>query len=79
MSKVSPVSYPRVFSPSARKNGSTNSVHEQLEFAKLKYESVMRIYNSTPPHRISAKLQDDVWSWGLFSQTVLPMLTFIDE
>lgn len=74
-----PVSSPYMFSHSPRKNGSTNSVHEQLEYAKLKYESVLRIYNSTPQHRISAKLQDDVWSWGLFSQTVLPMLTFIDE
>ena len=74
-----PVSSPRVFSLSPRKNGSTNSVHEQLEFAKLKYESVLQTYNSTPPHKISAKLRDDVWSWGLFSSTVLPMLTFIDE
>ena len=79
MSSVSPVSSPRVFSPSARNNRSTNSVHEQLEFAKLKYESVLRIYNSTPQHKISAKLQEDVWAWGTFSQQVLPMLTFIDE
>ena len=79
MSCVSPVSSSRVFSPSARKNGSTNSVHEQLEFAKLKYESVLRTYYSTPPHKITTKLQEDVWAWRTFSQQVLPMLTFIDD
>ena len=56
-----------------------NNIQEQLDFAVGKYDEVLRKFMNTPCCNITQKLQEDVWAWGLFSETVLPMLKFIDE
>jgi hypothetical protein len=56
-----------------------NNIQEQLDFSQVKYDKIVDKYMNTPCCRITEKKQDDVWAWGLFSEVVLPMLTFIDE
>jgi hypothetical protein len=67
-------------SPRKRSGGvKYNNIQEQLEFATVKYNEVLDKYMSTPCNKITKKQSDDVWAWGIFSETVLPMLKFIDE
>ncbi len=56
-----------------------HTVQEQLDFASVKYDEVLSKYMNTPCCNITPKMEEDVWAWGIFSETVLPMLTFIDE
>lgn len=67
-------------SPSkTRKSTNYNNIQEQCDFAVMKYGEVLNKYMNTPCCNITSKMEEDVWAWGLFSETVLPMLTFIDE
>lgn len=56
-----------------------NSVREQLAFAQQKYQEVLSEHINTPQHLHSKKQDEDVWAWGIFSETVLPMLLFVDD
>jgi len=62
-----------------KKDVKFTNIQEQLDFSQAKYGKVVDKYMNTPCSCITKKMQDDVWSWGLFSEVVLPMLTFIDE
>jgi len=64
---------------SLRKKVKYNNIQEQSDFATAKYNEVLTKYLNTPCCNITSKMQDDVWAWGVFSETVLPMLAFIDE
>lgn len=60
------------------KQGNT-SIREQLLFAQQKYQEVLSEHLNSPKHLHSSKSDEDVWAWGLFSETVLPMLLFVDD
>lgn len=84
---------PRTSRPSPPRNGmhgmqgmqgkqakpGNSSIHEQLMFAQRKYQEVLAQQNNTPKHLHSKKSEEDVWAWGMFSETVLPMLLFVDD
>lgn len=62
-----------------KKDVKFTNIQEQLVFSQVKYGEIVDKYMNTPCCCITKKMQDDVWSWGLFSEVVLPMLTIIDE
>jgi hypothetical protein len=85
-SASTPANSPRkVRSPRSPKSHKKNvsvrysNIQEQLDFAVIKYDEVVMKYMNTPCNRITSKMQEDVWAWGIFSETVLPMLKFVDE
>jgi 3-phenylpropionate/cinnamic acid dioxygenase small subunit len=56
------------------------SIAEQIEIANEKYNNAVSRYNWNALNRTTTpKMAEDVWAWELFSQTVLPGLTFLDE
>lgn len=83
--RTTPRNSPRSPAQSPRRQNSPrspvkyNNVQEQLDFANVKYQEVLRKYMSTPCSSITSKQEEDVWAWGIFSEVVLPMLTIIDD
>lgn len=57
------------------KPGYLSSVHQQRKYAESKLHKVQHKLACTPTN----KLEEDEWAWRIFSQTVLPMLSFLDE
>lgn len=70
---------PRTSRKSAKKVVKYSNIQEQANFASKKYGEVLHQLMNTPFCNITPKLQEDVWAWGIFTDTVLPMLKFIDE
>lgn len=57
--------------------GYLGTVRGQIEYANYRLMNVKKAMQ-----RASVKtdaMQDDEWAWEIFSQVVLPMLTFVDE
>ena len=55
------------------------NVRNQLAYAQQRYKEVLHNVALTPSHKITPKIEEDVWAWGIFSETVLPMLSFLDD
>lgn len=70
---------PKCTSWSPKKVVKYNSIQEQCDFAALKYDKVLNNFMTTPCCNITSKMEEDIWAWGIFTETILPMLKFIDE
>ena len=55
------------------------NIKNHLVYAEQKYKEVLHKVAIIPAHNITPKMEDDVWAWEIFSQTVLPMLSFLDD
>lgn len=53
------------------------SIRSQLVYAEDKYQRLLN--EASKKKRLSKKEKDDIWAWKMFSETVLPMLLFIDD
>lgn len=58
--------------------GGYSNVQEQKEYAEKRLKDLQRKIEKMPQKKVSPKLADDVWAWGMFCQT-LDVLKFIDE
>lgn len=58
--------------------GGYSSVQEQKDYAESRLKNLQRKIEKMPQKKVSPKLADDVWAWGMFCQT-LDVLKFIDE
>ena len=58
--------------------GGYSSVQEQKKYAESRLKDLQRRVEKMPKKKVSPKLADDVWAWGMFCQT-LSVLEFIDE
>jgi hypothetical protein len=61
------------------KNDRLASIQSQLVYAQKKYQEVLLKVSTVPTEMLTAKDEEEVWAWGMFSETVLPMLLFIDD
>jgi hypothetical protein len=61
------------------KPGHLSSITQQRRFAESKFISVQRQLANTPASKKREMLEDDMWAWGIFANTVLPMLSFLDD
>ena len=61
------------------KPGYLSSVYEQRKYAENKLQQMQQKLACTPLYKRTDMLEEEVWAWGIFSQTVLPMLSFLDE
>jgi hypothetical protein len=59
--------------------GHLSSVLEQQKYAERQLHKAQKQLASTPACRKTEKLKEEVWAWEIFSQTVLPMLSFLDD
>lgn len=76
------IEFSHSFSPKTIKRvrpGHLSSVSQQLKYAESKMQQVQQQYALTPIKRRTEKLEEEVWAWTIFSQTVLPMLSFLDD
>lgn len=60
------------------RGGGYSSVQEQKKHAETRLKNLQRKIEKMPQKKVSPKLADDVWAWGMFCQT-LDVLKFIDE
>ena len=58
--------------------GGFANVRDQRLFAEQKHRELQDKVACMPQHRVTKKLAEDVWAWGMFSKT-LTMLEFIDD
>lgn len=61
------------------KPGHLSSIAQQRRFAESKFLNVQRQLANAPTSKFRKRLEDDVWAWGIFASTVLPMLSFLDD
>ena len=65
--------------------GYLSSVAQQQKYAEKKLQQVerelqvVRMQSDTFNKAKKEQLEEDVWAWSIFSQTILPMLSFLDE
>lgn len=71
----SSVSSPKI--KTVRGNDRLGSIRSQLVYAEEKYQSLLE--DASNKKHLSRKEKDDIWAWKMFSETVLPMLLFIDD
>jgi hypothetical protein len=79
---LSDIKFSHSFSPKCVKKvkpGHLSSVVQQQKYAERQLCKAQMKLATAPPSKRKEQLEDDVWAWGIFSQTVLPMLSFLDE
>lgn len=59
--------------------GHLSSVSQQLKYAQRRLFQVQQQLAKAPLGERIDKLEEEVWAWSIFSQTVLPMLSFLDD
>jgi hypothetical protein len=55
--------------------GYLSSVYQQRKYAECRFKQLQQKL----ANKSTDILEEEVWAWGIFSQTVLPMLSFLDE
>ena len=76
------IAFSHSFSPKYVKKvrpGHLSSVIQQQKYAERQLCKAQNKLATAPPSWGIEQLEEDVWAWTIFSQTVLPMLSFLDD
>lgn len=61
------------------KPGHLSSISQQRRYAEYRLYHVQQQLDRTPLWKRTEYLKEEVWAWEIFAQTVLPMLSFLDD